>query len=557
MFMGIFWYYSQALSDTINEEWGERFVKKQILFDKYRTLLPISREMEKVRKLAHEPAIVAMALEDENISVRASGIAVLEQYQTLFEDRSYFAAFVKTSNYYFDDSSGQYKNQQLRYKLSPSNVNDAWFYITLRGNNDISVNIDRDDHLNITKVWFNSIVRHKGEAVGVVGSGFEFHQFLKESVGIEQEGIKNYFIDQNFAIQLAKEINMIDYASITKKDGTHKTIESLFSTQHDISLIKNAMTMLRLTGERDKVATQWVNIDGKRVLVGVAYLAEIDWYSITMIDSNELILVDSTRVFLLFSLLFLIALGLLSALLNYLVVNPLAILKEQIRKIEAREYSDTLAVIGSGEIAQVSLRFNDMAKVIREHNEELEKIVQERTKEISQLAFYDALTQLPNRRLLNDRLIQALAQSKRNSLYGAVLFLDMDNFKPLNDTYGHDIGDLLLVKVANRLKNCVREVDIVARFGGDEFVVILSELSEDIPKSHESALSIAHKIQEVLNEKYVLVVDEVMTVEHHCSVSIGGVLFGIGNENKEEILHMADQAMYLAKEAGGSSVRFI
>ncbi|MDP2101274.1 MAG: diguanylate cyclase, partial [Methylotenera sp.] len=99
--------------------------------------------------------------------------------------------------------------------------------------------------------------------------------------------------------------------------------------------------------------------------------------------------------------------------------------------------------------------------------------------EVQQLAFYDTLTKLPNRRLLNDRLSQIILASKRNKTYGALMFLDLDNFKALNDTHGHVVGDMLLIEAAQRLTNCMRDMDTVARFGGDEFVVMLAELDED------------------------------------------------------------------------------
>ena len=114
---------------------------------------------------------------------------------------------------------------------------------------------------------------------------------------------------------------------------------------------------------------------------------------------------------------------------------------------------------------------------------------------IEQMAYFDALTQLPNRRMLHDRLSHVMASSKRNGFYCALMFIDMDNFKPLNDRYGHVAGDLLLIEVATRLTACVREADTVARFGGDEFVVLLDELDIDsryglcvpsLSKSHTS-----------------------------------------------------------------------
>jgi len=123
---------------------------------------------------------------------------------------------------------------------------------------------------------------------------------------------------------------------------------------------------------------------------------------------------------------------------------------------------------------------------------------------IRTFAFYDTLTQLPNNRLLNDRLGQAMAASKRSGRYGAVMFLDLDNFKPLNDTHGHDVGDLLLVEAAQRITNCVREMDTVARIGGDEFVVMLSELDMDKELSVARAGVVAEKIRVTLAEPYLL-----------------------------------------------------
>ena len=180
--------------------------------------------------------------------------------------------------------------------------------------------------------------------------------------------------------------------------------------------------------------------------------------------------------------------------------------------------------------------------------------------QIRQLAFYDALTQLPNRRLLNDRLEQAMAASNRSGRYGALMFLDLDNFKPLNDTHGHDVGDLLLIEVARRITGCVREMDTCARFGGDEFVVILSELVTDKTESTTQARIVAEKIHAALAEPYRLKIQPEgkaeTTVEHHCTSSIGIVLFVDHEASAEDILKWADMAMYQAKEAGRNLIRF-
>ena len=180
--------------------------------------------------------------------------------------------------------------------------------------------------------------------------------------------------------------------------------------------------------------------------------------------------------------------------------------------------------------------------------------------QVHQLAFHDPLTELPNRRLLNDRLSQAMVASKRTGNYGALMFLDLDNFKSLNDAYGHEVGDLLLVEAAERLKGCVRGMDTVARFGGDEFVVMIRELEADRTRSAEQAALIAEKIRIALSMPYSLIVkangEAETIVEHRCSASIGVVLFNNHEVDQKEILKCADAAMYQAKEAGRNRIHF-
>ncbi|MFA5081102.1 MAG: PAS domain S-box protein [Hydrogenophilaceae bacterium] len=180
--------------------------------------------------------------------------------------------------------------------------------------------------------------------------------------------------------------------------------------------------------------------------------------------------------------------------------------------------------------------------------------------EIKNMAFYDPLTQLPNRRLLSDRLSQALAASQRSGRYGALMFLDLDNFKPLNDTHGHVVGDFLLIDAANRLSNCVREMDTVARFGGDEFVVMLQDLHADKAESTSQAKIVAEKIRIALSEPYRLTTRQEgkgeATIEHHCTASIGVALFIDHETDQKDILNWADAAMFAAKEAGRNLIRF-
>lgn len=181
---------------------------------------------------------------------------------------------------------------------------------------------------------------------------------------------------------------------------------------------------------------------------------------------------------------------------------------------------------------------------------------------IREMAFYDNLTHLPNRGLLSDRLKQAMIASKRRGCSGALMFLDLDNFKPLNDTHGHDVGDLLLIEASRRIQLCVREVDTVARFGGDEFVVLLGELDPDPTESLSQAKLIAEKICLSLAEPYLLPlereVNDITAIEHRCTASIGVVLLNNNPETKpEDFLKWADKAMYQAKVGGGNQICFL
>ena len=171
--------------------------------------------------------------------------------------------------------------------------------------------------------------------------------------------------------------------------------------------------------------------------------------------------------------------------------------------------------------------------------------------EIHRMAYYDPLTHLPNRRLLMDRLGQALAASRRSGQHGALLFLDLDNFKTLNDTRGHDVGDLLLIEIAQRLNASVREGDTVGRLGGDEFVLMLEDLSEDVQEAILQASLVGMKVREAIALPYLL-----KGVDFTCTTSIGVSLFCSHDVSAEDLLKHADLAMYHAKKNGRNTLCF-
>ena len=204
------------------------------------------------------------------------------------------------------------------------------------------------------------------------------------------------------------------------------------------------------------------------------------------------------------------------------------------------EYLTITAVVGKdGMITNYICAFFDITE--RKQAEE----------KIHNLAFYDPLCQLPNRRLLFDRLHQAVTTSARTKSCAGVLFIDLDNFKLLNDTRGHDIGDMLLIEVGHRLRACIRESDTLARLGGDEFVVLLEGLSSDRSEAALQAREVGEKMLNDIHQAYML-----DNVEHFSTASIGISLFVNFRQSLDDLLKQADTAMYAAKKAGRNTLRF-
>jgi diguanylate cyclase (GGDEF)-like protein len=183
-----------------------------------------------------------------------------------------------------------------------------------------------------------------------------------------------------------------------------------------------------------------------------------------------------------------------------------------------------------------------------------------RDSQVHDMAFSDALTGLPNRRLMHDRLQQTLAASKRSGRYNALVFIDLDNFKPINDRHGHAVGDQLLIEVSKRLRNLIREDDTLARLGGDEFVVILGALGTGTAESMAQAQAIVEKISLALSKPYFFAKHDDGGKEvapmHSCTASIGVALFSDHKANPADIINWADLAMYQAKKAGRNAIRF-
>lgn len=261
------------------------------------------------------------------------------------------------------------------------------------------------------------------------------------------------------------------------------------------------------------------------------------------------------------TLMFLVAAFYLVSLNSRRIAIPIGKLSDAVRAIGAGNLNVRVVINSKiSELVTLAQGINDMAAQLQHERAVLQQRIDDATTQLRSLAFYDPLTQLPNRRMLEDRLAQAISVSNRTGRYGAIIFIDLDSFKPLNDRYGHAVGDLLLIEAAQRISGCLRAMDTVARFGGDEFVVLIGQLEVDPAASAYEVGVIAEKIRLALASDYIFPAqvqgDTSVIVEHRCTSSMGVALFLDDELSRDDILTRADWAMYQAKDRGRNQVCF-
>ncbi|MDE2132415.1 MAG: diguanylate cyclase, partial [Betaproteobacteria bacterium] len=428
----IVWLVFRSMATEINREWSGQLIERQVLFDKYRTFSPLTREIALARKLAAEPALLRMAQDDSDPAARRAGLAVLENYRVRFADHSYFAALAASGHYYFNDAASDYQGAELRYDLSRDNPSDRWFFATMTEGKPYQLNISRDSHLQVTKVWINVLLRSGDRVLGVVGTGMNLSEFIAQTVNISQEGIHNFFIDENLAIQLSGDPQLIDYASIAKRPDQRLTVNSLFRPG-DVEHLQEALRALR-SGQAS-VTNLWVEFRGQRTLLGVAWLPELGWYDLTLVDQKNLVLLkELSFVPYAMGALFLMALVILGFALHQWVLMPLLALKRASDALQRGNYDVMPPIVGSGEVRDLSLSFRHMVNSVRTSHRELEARVKERTEALHRLTEIDVLTSLLNRRGLLDRFDNELARLERTGGTLGLLLLDLDHFKGINDT---------------------------------------------------------------------------------------------------------------------------
>lgn len=542
-FLLVMWLLSRQMIDKVSQQWGRQFAERQVLFDKYRTLSPLVREIALARQMAAEPAVIDMALHEENSGITKRGIAAMEKYCFNFRDHSYFAAFARSGHYYFNDAENQYGGKQLRYTLSPTSGKDKWFYATLREGKEYQVNLDPDVHLRVTKAWINVVIRNGNEKIGLVGTGIDLTDLLRETVDIKQPGVHNLFIDKGMAIQLNSDPLLIDYMTIAKEEGARIKVDMLLKNSADIGRLRQAMR--ELESSPGNIHTLWVDYQDSKHLLGVAYLPEIGWYDLTLLDNHSLNLFkDLVTVPVLFGAALLLALLAVAWALQRWILKPIAALQASAEKIRAGNLDADVRLAGTGEISGLSHAFERMAKSVIQNNRELEDKVQLRTNELHRLTEIDPLTGLLNRRGMTDRFEKEIARQARSGNGLCLILLDLDHFKQINDTYGHNAGDLALCEVSRIIQSSRRAYDHAARWGGEEFLILLPDCADT------DMMTIAERLRKGISALIIQAGKQSFSF----TASIG-VHHPRTPQTLDTMLQNVDAALYAAKDAGRNCIR--
>ncbi|WP_187969451.1 diguanylate cyclase domain-containing protein [Aquibium microcysteis] len=528
--------------DTSSERLSTLFAERQVLYDRYRGLEPLTREVALAETLARSPTILEWAADEEHAGKKARGLTALEHFRSAFADGSYFLVHAVSGNYYYGDGRSGAQNGRPRYALSRENEADAWFYKTLALGPGCRLNVNNDRALAVTKVWINCVVQSPDGPVAVIGTGLDLSSFVADVVNTGQEGVETLFVDGSGAIQAVRDRGQIDFASLTKEVAERKTVFQLLDRAEHRSRLATMMADLR-TG-RSEAVTAFLDIGGRTMLVGVGHLDRLGWFNVTVMDVDAIVgrgLFAPLGVLL--ALAIVAAAVLIMLLFKRSVLDRLEETEGSLQRFRSGEFARPVAARDADEIDRLTIALDRMARAVRENTERLEGTVRERTEELERLAFLDSMTGIANRRgfAATFGVEHAAVRAKGESI--GLLLLDVDLFKSINDSRGHQAGDEVIVEVARRIATVVEDRTLCARWGGDEFVVL-------VRGGADAVMETGRRLLDALRGSGIVLSDG---AEIRVTTSIGGHVVAAG-DNLSSATARADVALYEAKRAGRNRI---
>jgi diguanylate cyclase (GGDEF)-like protein len=517
-------------------------------YDQEKSFSPIMEEARLMRKFAKEPQLLDWVANPTDPQLYAAIQPLLETYRWAFKGNNFYVASTANLGYYSNNKTNDFEEQLFRYQLDDTKNTDRWFFRFVESAKTSRILSSYDENLHINRLWIDHQIKDKnGEVIGVVGTGMEFSRGLEPLLGGRHEGIDTIFIDADEIIQIYRKRDPYFEDDIITGQYQLLPIEDYIMNDVEYAKLKRELISAQ---DSSKTVSTIITQNNKRYLYVIDHIELLDWYELTVIDM-EVIFPNSkfTSLYVVLGGIIILLVVIVNLMLQRWVTSPITELEEKTWIITQPNTDFSKVVFSSkprDEIGALMVNFENMAKALKVSRAELEEKVQQRTEALDRLANVDSLTELLNRRGMERQLGQEINHIRRDRHRVGLLCIDVDNFKEINDTLGHDKGDQALVSVANCINSMIRDYDSASRWGGDEFLVLI-RLDKDIDLE-----DVAQRLRRTARQIEVSSEDKVVSML--MSVSIGGTELDHTSVLKEA-LSRADSALYSAKHAGRNCVK--
>ncbi len=527
---------------------GENFKLAQTIANQEKQLLlsAILPDVAISKAIASDRSLQKWAEDEFNPTLKAGAMTEFKAYGTLFSSRHFFYIVDKTKNYYTNHSQDQFFPTKVLYQLDLSKPNFNWYTDATQTDNEYLINLDNDEYTGEVSVWVNAPIRNGKNIVGLAGTGFPITDFLEIFRSVDSDNSTNMVVDASGGILIRAGEFFLDRYSLNEGGlKSRSQLEAIVDDKEQYKKLQKLLATLKVNPSQ--TVSLSLGLEGRLWSVGISYLPELGWYNFSLLNVDSLVnnqaLETSFSIFLI-STFTLIVLGLI--LVDKTILSKIRVLHRKVDESYQHDNRRPLVMAGD-ELAQLEAAFETMSHTLHVNMIDLESKVSERTQllkeknmQLIELSLTDPLTGLLNRRGLVERFGVEIERSRReNSLIGVVM-VDIDDFKNVNDRYGHDVGDVVIRSCSAIIAETCRTTDVAARWGGEEFLVVIPDVDIDVLKSILMRMFRGIREFRLSTERGEL----------RYTVSMGAVIMNSVETDMDEMIRAADSALYVAKNEG-------
>lgn len=366
---------------SVEENLGAAYTRNFTRYNEQRILAPIMRELALSERLADSEVTRRWLLDENDAQKKSLFVAEAARYQRAFGDRSYFVISAITRHYYFNDSKSA-RSDKPRYSLNPADPDDAWFFTSMKTTGAYNINVNVDNNLQVTKVWFNVVVRDGARKLGLAGTGLDLSTVLDRFVKSAEPGVTPMVFNSDGAIQAHPDRGLINFDSISGAKREQSTIFRLLGAE-DAARVRR--TMERVREGREELHLLPIDLAGRRQVLALVYVPELKWFVATAVDVKAARVLDNrlwVPMLLGFVALFGVLILAVVFFVNRILLQPVLRLTHSVRQVAAGQYNVKLPPDGNDELGELTRAFRAMTDQVRTHTDELENKIQERTKEL-------------------------------------------------------------------------------------------------------------------------------------------------------------------------------